>query len=149
MNSIFLRPKLHKINLNKINKFLNNETIENRILTNNGFYKFDKYNNLKYYIIKKNDIYNELITIDNIDNIEFILQEDIFIVDVNEIQHIPYNNKIISIYIKKYELPNTNIFFYIEYLDKNIIDFYFLINKDQHLENNFNINISTFISNLK
>lgn len=146
MNSIYLRPIINKINYNKINKFLQKEYVENKILTHNGYYKNDNNNNLKHYIIKKNEIKNEKL---NINNDIFIMQENIFIENDCEILYIPYPNEIISIEIKKYKIPDTNIIFMIEFFEKKILDFYFLINKNQHFEKDFNNYISNFISNLK
>jgi hypothetical protein len=143
---MYLRPILNNYNFKKINKLYCNSIIEHRILTHNGF--FTNINNkIKNYIINRNNINNEILIIEDT---KFILQENIFSINNNDITYIPYPNKVISIEIKEYKISNFDTSLFIEYLNDDIInDFYFIIKNNQHFEKDFNNYITKFISYLK
>lgn len=143
---MYLRPKLNNYNLKKINKLYINSVIEHRILTNNGFF-VNNNNKMIHYTIKKNTINNEEL---NIENTDFILQENIFLKNENEITYIPYPNKIVSVEIKEYKMNDFDTSLFIEFLNSDTLnDIYFIIKNNQHFEKDFNNYITKFISYLK
>ena len=106
---------------NKYNKSINKYSI---ILSNNGYYKYDKDKLIKYKFVEKESKITEKF-FKNYTLIEINCYEK----KIGEIFQIPYENSNIIIEKIKFNIGNSKNYIVFEKIKNRIIDVYFLSNK--------------------
>ena len=151
---MLLRPSTLYTHLSKIDKYKDSTTEEHRIITSNGYYiniKTHKVDIVRHFVFNSTPTTpSEQITINEND---YYLSEDEWIVDNNSnnntVVYIPFPNERISVQVTKYQVLDTDFFYTIHKLNDKIIDSFFTLKFNQHLQQDFDKNISTFVSSLK
>ena len=106
---------------NKYNKSINKYSI---ILSNNGYYKYDKDKLIKYKFVEKDSKITE-----NFYKKYTLIEINCYEKKIGEIFQIPYENSNIIIEKIKFNIGNSKNYIVFEKIKNRIIDVYFLSNK--------------------
>jgi hypothetical protein len=126
---------------NKYNKSINKYSI---ILSNNGYYKYDKDKLIKYKFVEKDSKITE-----NFYKKYTLIEINCYEKKIGEVFQIPYENSNIIIEKIKFNIGNSKNYIVFEKIKNRIIDVYFLSNKKINEKCKFFIeDVSSFIEML-
>jgi hypothetical protein len=126
---------------NKYNKSINKYSI---ILSNNGYYKYDKDKLIKYKFVEKDSKITE-----NFYKNYTLIEINCYEKKIGEVFQIPYENSKIIIEKIKFNIGNSKNYIVFEKKKNRIIDVYFLSNKKINEKCKFFIeDVSSFIEML-
>lgn len=126
---------------NKYNKSINKYSI---ILSNNGYYKYDKDKLIKYKFVEKDSKITE-----NFYKKYTLIEINCYEKKIGEVFQIPYENSNIIIEKIKFNIGNSKNYIVFEKMKNRIIDVYFLSNKKINEKCKFFIeDVSSFIEML-
>ena len=126
---------------NKYNKSINKYSI---ILSNNGYYKYDKDKLIKYKFVEKDSKITE-----NFYKKYTLIEINCYEKKIGEVFQIPYENSNIIIEKIKFNIGNSKNYIVFEKIKNRIIDVYFLSNKKINKKCKFFIeDVSSFIEML-
>ena len=126
---------------NKYNKSINKYSI---ILSNNGYYKYDKDKLIKYKFVEKDSKITE-----NFYKKYTLIEINCYEKKIGEVFQIPYENSNIIFEKIKFNIGNSKNYIVFEKIKNRIIDVYFLSNKKINEKCKFFIeDVSSFIEML-